>query len=169
MYIGCMRRPCPLASVGVANIHMIAAPSRLHLTLLTLVFAFACAGTHGGANAAEEVLDKANQAAKKSQASGPWMRGELCTGPLRELPTQCGPAQIAIRSAGQNGRGKRWQVRVSDITYALTLRGAMVDVVVTHGAMQIDEFSTPIEQTAKILNFSDAEKGLRYRVSLSSP
>ena len=148
---------------------MIAALSRLHLTLLTLVFAFACAGAHGGVRAAEEAPDRANQAAKKNQASGAWMRGELCTGPLRELPTQCGPAQIAIRSAGQNGRGKRWQVRVSDITYALTLRGAMVDVVVTHGAMQIDEFSAPIEQSAKTLNFSDAEKGLRYRVSLSSP
>ena len=139
------------------------------LQRITLCFFLTCASAQAGVRAPDEAADRAKQPEKKSQASGTWLSGELCTGPLGELPTQCGPVQIAIGSAGQNGRAKRWQIRVSDITYALTLRGATVDVVVTHGAMQIDEFSAPVEQSARTLNFSDAEKGLRYRVSLSSP
>jgi hypothetical protein len=72
----------------------------------------------------------------------------------------CGPASVELRS---NGLAK---VRVSDMLYALTLNSSQVDVVLKHGAMQIDAFTGRYEWKGEVLHFTDAAKGVRYEVQL---
>jgi hypothetical protein len=60
-------------------------------------------------------------------------------------------------------------VQVSDIVYRLHVKGSHAAVVVTQGAMQLDEFDTGAEWTGASLHFADTEKRLRYEVQVGSP
>lgn len=85
--------------------------------------------------------------------------GRLCVQPLQGGAGNCGPVDdLRVQ------RGGRASVRVSDIVYRLQLHSSQLDVVLMHGAMQIDEFTTFYEWSGSTLQFSDREKGLRYVV-----
>jgi hypothetical protein len=87
--------------------------------------------------------------------------GRLCVA-SRGAEPECGPARVDLRSA------RRADVRISDILYTLTLHSSQVDVVLKHGAMQIDGFTAPYEWIGAgkdaALQFVDAAKGVRYEV-----
>ena len=85
--------------------------------------------------------------------------GRFCVA-IRSGPPDCGPVQVDLRRADQA------LVRVSDLLYSLTLRSGKVDVVLKHGAMQIDGFTAPYEWQGNALRFVDADKGVRYEVQL---
>ena len=86
----------------------------------------------------------------------------LCIASVAEPqnPPNCGPADL---DWAQRGRAR---VQVNDIAYRLTLHSRQLDVLLTHGAMQIDEFKAPFEWDGSTLKFSDADKGLRYEVRI---
>ena len=86
----------------------------------------------------------------------------LCVAPITEperVPN-CGPADVVWARRG------RARVQVNDIAYRLTLYSRQLDVLLMHGAMQIDEFKAPFEWDGSTLKFSDADKGLRYEVRI---
>lgn len=83
----------------------------------------------------------------------------LCVAAGSAAP-DCGPARVDLRNA------RRALVRVSDLQYALTLHSSQVDVVLQHGAMQIDGFTAVYEWKGRVLHFLDADKGMRYEVQL---
>ena len=89
--------------------------------------------------------------------------GRLCVATASGAP-ECGPASVELRHAGQA------RVRISDMLYSLTLHSSQVDVVLKHGAMQIDGFAGPYEWKGAgpdaALHFADAAKGVRYEVRL---
>ena len=76
----------------------------------------------------------------------------------------CGPATVELRRAGLA------HVRISDVMYALTLHSSQVDVVLKHGAMQIDGFTGPYEWRGDgkntALHFADPAKSVLYEVRL---
>lgn len=84
--------------------------------------------------------------------------GRLCVSPLQGEAANCGPAELLVQS------GNRAAVRISDIVYRLRLHSSQVDVVLMHGMMQIDGFTTFYDWAGSTLQFSDREKGLRYEV-----
>jgi hypothetical protein len=71
---------------------------------------------------------------------------------------QCGQAELDWRKAG------RARLRISDIVYSLHFKTSQVDVVLLHGAMQIDGFTAAYEWRDGTLHFVDAEKNVRYEV-----
>jgi D-serine deaminase-like pyridoxal phosphate-dependent protein len=90
--------------------------------------------------------------------------GSLCVASSATAASarDCGPARVDLARAGLA------TIRVSDIAYALTLHSSQADVVVKHGAMQIDEFTADYEWTGSAteptLIFFDADKRVRYEV-----
>ena len=68
----------------------------------------------------------------------------------------CGAAELDWRSGG------RARLRISDIVYTLHFRTRQVDVVLKHGAMQIDAFTAIYEWQGETLSFVDADKNVRY-------
>jgi hypothetical protein len=85
--------------------------------------------------------------------------GQLCVA-IRAGAPDCGPASVEWRSPGIA------RVRVSDLLYSLTLKSSQVDVVLKHGAMQIDAFTGRYEWDGSTLQFIDADKGVRYEVKV---
>lgn len=81
----------------------------------------------------------------------------LCVAAGNAVP-DCGPARVELVGA------RRAFVRVNDLLYALTLHSSQVDVVLKHGAMQIDGFTAVYEWKGQVLHYVDAEKGMRYEV-----
>jgi len=81
---------------------------------------------------------------------------------LSDAAPTCGPAQVDWRS--------RQQVRVqlSDIVYRLKLHSRQLDVVLTQGSMQLDEFSADYAWQGDTLQFADRDKGARYELQLGS-
>ena len=63
-------------------------------------------------------------------------------------------------------RGNRVLLRISDIVYHVKLRSSQADVVLMHGATQIDEFVANYEWEGATLAFVDADKRTRYELSL---
>jgi hypothetical protein len=82
---------------------------------------------------------------------------ELCV-TTGAVPQSCGPAQVDLRRDGSA------RVRVDDVVYRLQLHSSQVEVVLMHGAMQIDEFTVPYEWVGRNLQFSDDERQVRYEV-----
>ncbi len=70
----------------------------------------------------------------------------------------CGAADLEWRRAG------RARVRISDIVYSLQLKTSQVEVVLLHGAMQIDNFTAIYEWDGDTLRFVDVDKNVRYEV-----
>ena len=88
--------------------------------------------------------------------------GQLCVTTTTAGAPECGPARVTLRSARQA------EVRVSDVTYSLTLNSSQVEVVLKHGAMQIDGFTGPYEWKGEApgnaLHFADPAKRVHYEV-----
>jgi hypothetical protein len=82
---------------------------------------------------------------------------ELCVATATAEPS-CGPAQAELRRDGSA------RVRIDDLVYHLQLHSSQVEVVLMHGAMQIDEFTVPYEWVGRNLQFSDDERQVRYEV-----
>jgi hypothetical protein len=82
---------------------------------------------------------------------------QLCV-TLPAAEPSCGEADLEWRRAG------RARVRISDIVYNLQLKTSQVDVVLLHGAMQIDSFTAIYEWDGDTLRFVDADKNVRYEV-----
>ena len=82
---------------------------------------------------------------------------QLCVSTSDAEPS-CGPAQVDLR------RGGAARVQVDDLVYRLQLRSSQVEVVLMHGAMQIDEFTVPYEWVGRSLQFKDDERHVRYEV-----
>jgi len=82
---------------------------------------------------------------------------QLCVTTAAAVPS-CGPAQVDLRRDGSA------RVRVDDVVYRLQLHSSQVDVVLMHGAMQIDEFTVPYEWVGRSLQFNDEERKVRYEV-----
>ena len=84
---------------------------------------------------------------------------ELCVA-TSAAPPSCGPAQTELQADG------RMRVRVSDFEYRLQLNSSQVDVVLMHGAMQVDEFFGVWEWAGNSLKFADRDKNTRYELRL---
>ena len=82
---------------------------------------------------------------------------QLCVTTAAATPS-CGPAQVELRRDGSA------RVRVDDVVYRLQLHSSQVDVVLMHGAMQIDEFTVPYEWVGGSLQFNDDQRKVRYEV-----
>jgi hypothetical protein len=86
---------------------------------------------------------------------------QLCV-TLGDAAPSCGAADAQVL------RGNRVMVRVSDIVWRLKLNSSQVEVVMMHGAMQIDEFVANYEWAdGPALEFVDADKRTRYALRLS--
>ena len=57
-------------------------------------------------------------------------------------------------------------MRLSDFEYRLQLNSSQVDVVLMHGAMQVDEFFGVWEWAGNSLKFADRDKNTRYELRL---
>ena len=84
---------------------------------------------------------------------------QLCV-TLSAAPLRCGAAEVDWQSNGQA------RVRVSDISYRLQLNRSQVEVVLLHGAMQIDEFVSPFAWVGSALKFADAARSTGYELRL---
>lgn len=83
--------------------------------------------------------------------------GELCVATGTAEPS-CGPAQVDLRRDGSA------RVRIDDLVYHLQLHSSQVEVVLMHGAMQVDEFTVPYAWVGSSLQFNDDERQVRYEV-----
>lgn len=77
-------------------------------------------------------------------------------------PANCGPAELWMQ------RGQRAQLRVSDLNYRLRLHSSQVDVVLMHGAVQIDEFTANYDWRGTTLHFTDRDQRLHYSIELGA-
>ena len=116
-----------------------------------------CGAPRTAATALCFVLPGLLAAAQAAPAAGRY-EGRLCV--ATTSAPDCGPASVELRGKGLA------RVRVSDMLYSLTLKSSQVDVVLKHGAMQIDGFTGVYEWKGEVLHFTDADKGVRYEVQL---
>ena len=82
---------------------------------------------------------------------------QLCVTTI-PAPSNCGPAQVELR------RGGAVQVRVDDLVYHLKLHRGRVDLMLMHGAVEIDDFVAPYQWVGPLLQFIDADRGVLYEV-----
>jgi hypothetical protein len=82
---------------------------------------------------------------------------ELCVANASAAPS-CGPAQVELRRDGSA------RVRIDDLVYRLQLNSSQVEVVLMHGAVQVDEFTVPYAWVGRSLRFTDDERQVRYEV-----
>ena len=82
---------------------------------------------------------------------------ELCVATAVAEPS-CGPAQVELRRDGSA------RVRIDDLVYRLQLHSSQVEVVLMHGAVQVDEFTVPYAWVGRSLQFNDDERKVRYEV-----
>jgi hypothetical protein len=83
--------------------------------------------------------------------------GELCVANASTEPS-CGPALVELRRDGSA------RVRINDLVYRLQLHSSQVEVVLMHGAVQIDEFTVPYAWVGRSLQFTDDQRNVRYEV-----
>lgn len=93
--------------------------------------------------------------------------GQLCVA-TGDAPAGCGAAIVDVRPGG------RLRVQVSDIVYRLELHSSQVDVVLTQGSMQLDEFTAhcdwnSADRQGATLRFVDTDKNARYEVRVGAP
>ena len=55
-------------------------------------------------------------------------------------------------------------MRIDDVVYRMQLHSSQVEIVLMHGAVQIDEFTAPYAWVGKTLQFVDGAKNARYEV-----
>ena len=68
---------------------------------------------------------------------------------------------IALVELRRDGSAR---VRINDLVYRLQLHSSQVEVVLMHGAVQIDEFTVPYAWVGRSLQFTDDERNVRYEV-----
>jgi hypothetical protein len=102
------------------------------------------------------VLAVSAGATRVTPAPGRWT-ATLCVW-TSTAPPNCGPVQADLARDGS------MQLRIDDIVYHLRLHSTQVDIVLMHGAMQIDEFTVPYMWSGRTLKFSDDEHDARYEV-----
>ncbi len=83
--------------------------------------------------------------------------GELCVANASTEPS-CGPALVELRRDGSA------RVRINDLVYRLQLHSSQVEVVLMHGAVQIDEFTVPYAWVGRSWQFTDDGRNVRYEV-----
>jgi hypothetical protein len=102
----------------------------------------------------------ATSAAESLPGSGRY-DARLCV-TLGAAQPSCGPAELDWQTTGGRGRAR---VAIADLNYRLAVHSSQVEVVLMHGAMQVDEFVAPFEwQGADTLHFADAQKNARYEL-----
>ena len=89
--------------------------------------------------------------------------GELCVASAAK-PPDCG----AVEAWLFNGSGNA-QVLVSDIVYRLSLKDGWLDLMLVHGQMPIDRFSTSYRWSGDVLRFTDAERSVHYSIRFADP
>ena len=82
---------------------------------------------------------------------------ELCVTTADATPN-CGPAQLDLQRDGSA------RVRVDDLTYTLTPRPGLAEVVLMHGKVEIDDFGVRYAWIGSMLQFTDDERHMRYDV-----
>ena len=82
---------------------------------------------------------------------------QLCVTTI-PAPSNCGPAQVELR------RGGAVHVRVDDLVYHLKLHRGRIDLMLMHGAVEIDDFVAPYQWSGPLLQFIDADRGVLYEV-----
>lgn len=87
---------------------------------------------------------------------------ELCV-TISTAERSCGPAQVDL---GNDGSAR---VRVDDFVYRLKLNSSQVEVVLMHGAMQIDEFTAPYDWVGRSLQFKDDVRHSHYVLRFEEP
>lgn len=80
---------------------------------------------------------------------------------VAEAAPECGPVQVDVLPR------RLLRVRVADLVYQLALHSSQLDVVLMHGAMQVDGFVAPYEWSGEALRFDDLDKRTRYELTLS--
>lgn len=88
--------------------------------------------------------------------------GELCVATGAAAPN-CGPVLVELQRRGM------LQVRIADIVYQLQAEGPRLDVILMHGAMQIDGFSTGYAWAGDALRFADPDKPVAYVLTIAAP
>jgi hypothetical protein len=111
-----------------------------------------------GHRAAALALLLALGSAAAQPASGRY-EGRLCVA-TGDDPASCGPAAVLVRGT------KEVRVQIADIVYRLALHSSQLDVVLMHGAMQIDGFTANYEWEGRALVFTDPDKPVRYRLEI---
>ncbi|WP_418317858.1 hypothetical protein [Piscinibacter sakaiensis] len=109
--------------------------------------------------AAALIFPIASAAAEPPAPSG-LINGRMCVRPLdpQRGAGDCGPVDILLLGA------RHAHVGFSDIVYRLELDAGRIDVILMHGPMQIDGFTTRYGWHGTRLDFSDPEKGVRYQI-----
>ena len=87
--------------------------------------------------------------------------GHFCVTSAADQPS-CGPAEVDLRRNGA------LRVKINDIVYRLQLNSSQVDVVLMHGAMQIDWFTTEYAWAGRSLQFADRDRQARYELTLKA-
>jgi len=87
---------------------------------------------------------------------------QLCVATRPDAEPTCGQAEAEVRGEA------RLDFRVSDVRYKLALRNSQLDVITLHGAMQVDEFSSPYEWAGSTLRFGDEARAVRYELRLGA-
>ncbi len=87
--------------------------------------------------------------------------GQLCVS-TASASMSCGPVTLQF----QRGTVR---VQVSDIVYRLKLRSSQTEVVLLHGAMQIDQFIADYGWAPRTLSFADLDKEVRYELRWETP
>ena len=105
------------------------------------------------------LLIAASAGSAAAQPSAGRYSGELCVA-TGEAPAQCGPAAVTLRQRAMS-------VQIADIVYRLALHSSQLDVVLMHGAMQIDGFTANYEWDGPTLVFRDPDKAVSYRIRVA--
>ena len=82
---------------------------------------------------------------------------ELCVTTI-PTPPNCGPAQVDLR------RGGAVRVRVDDLEYHLKLHRSRIELMLMHGAVEVDDFIAPYQWAGRLLQFIDTDRGVLYEV-----
>ncbi len=75
----------------------------------------------------------------------------------RDQASDCGVVQLLWVSG-------RLQVDIGDISYLLSLKGGRLDLVLQHGATQVDAFEASYHWLGPSLHFVDAARSVRYEL-----
>ena len=86
--------------------------------------------------------------------------GELCVSAASGAPN-CGTAEVSLFK----GRAK---VRVSDIVYNLQLEDGQLELMLVHGSVLVDAFSTTYSWDRRFLRFVDVDRRVYYRVRFAN-
>ena len=84
--------------------------------------------------------------------------GRMCV-TTRDQPPDCGAVQLLWFKG-------RLQVDIGDISYLLWLKDGRLDLVLQHGAIQVDAFEAAYSWHGPSLRFVDAARSVRYELCL---